>query len=308
MVYGKVRNWMYSALGVSWPPARTNRIKWMTDSNNDMPKLTRTAVRNFVDPMVAMLLKNGVTYKEFMHLCKQSYVDVAQKQFGLRGRPTNTVRVSAITGIDRRDVKAIKEILAQGGDAQDVDSANQDRMSRIVRGWHDDPDFKTAAGKPADISLESGELSFKALAHRHAGGLPLNVILKELLNAGCVEMLDSGKLRLIKSFYSPPGLNPEALLRASNVVRDLGETLFHNLYTSSERARETPRIERRAMTEVSSSDAKAFKAFVHDEGQKFIETIVQWLIEHEATEESKTNDAKPVVRVGVGIYGIERKP
>lgn len=279
----------------------------MTDTKDDMPKLAGTAIRNFVDPVVAMLLKNGVTYKEFMHHCKQSYVDVAQKEFGIRGRPTNNARVSAITGIDRRDVKTIKEALADGGgDLDQTHAANQDRMSRIVRGWHDDPDFKNDNGKLADISLDSGEMSFKTLAHRHAGGLPLNVILKELINAGCVEVLECGKLRLLKPFYSPPGINPEALLRASNVIRDLGDTLVHNLYTVNERARETTRIERRAMADVSGPDSKAFKLFISEEGQKFIEAVAQWLIKHEATQQD--DGGKPPVRVGIGIYGIERKP
>jgi hypothetical protein len=297
----------------------------MAGTDNDMPKLTRTAVRNFVDPVVAMLLKNGVTYKTFMQLCKESYVDVAQKEFGIRGRPTNTVRVSALTGIDRRDVKAIKERLLQA-EAIDTTSVHQDRMSRIVRGWHDDPDFKTADGTLADIALETGDLSFKRLSQRYAAGLPLNVILKELINAGCVEVLDNGLLHLIKPYYSPPGLNPEALLRASNVVKDLGDTLFHNLYTANERARETPRIERRVMADVTLANAKAFRSFILDEGQKFIETIAQWLIKHQAapkdaaktaadepeaagqTPLSPTADTKPPVRVGVGLYAIERKP
>lgn len=265
-------------------------------------ELINAALDNFLEPTVAMLLRNGVTYREFIQFTKSTFVKVAARDFGIRGRPTNTSRISALTGIDRKDVKNIKDSLEANHTTESV-RGSQDKMSRVIRGWHEDPGYIDEQKQPITISLDAEQQSFKELTRRYSGGLPMNVVLKELMAANCVTVLEDGRLQVLKPYYSPSGANPEALLRAATVVNDIASTLLHNLYVAPNKARETPRFERRAMTDIATSDVKAFKAFLDKEGQAFLECIADWLIAHEINSE----DSQPKARIGIGIYGIERK-
>ncbi|MDZ7922532.1 MAG: DUF6502 family protein [Marinagarivorans sp.] len=273
----------------------------MADDNSKA--LIEAALGNLLEPIVAMLLRNGVTYQEFISFSKDTFVAVAQRDFGVRGRPTNSSRISAMTGIDRRDVGRIKEALADNANITRV-RESQDRMSRVVRGWYEDKSFVSSEGQPQLIALEDGESSFKELARRYSGGLPFKAVLKELIASGNVAFVGDNTVRVLKPFYSPPGSNPEALLRAGTVINELSSTLFHNLYVVPNKKKESPRFERRASSnDLSVDDIDAFKAFLNTEGQAFLERVAAWIIEHETTND----DPKQRVRLGVGVFGIERK-
>ena len=266
-------------------------------------ELIEAALGNLLEPIVAMLLRNGVTYKDFAAFSKGTYVAVAERDFGIRGRPTNTSRIAAMTGLDRKDVKQIRDALAGDGTLVRV-RESQDKMSRVVRGWHEDKDFLDAEGKPVAIPQEGEGANFKELARRYSSGLPAVAVLKELLSAGCVAETEDGLLQVLKPYYSPQGSKPEALLRAGTVVNELASTLLHNLYIAPEKKRETPRFERRVSNNnIHVRDIPAFKLFLEGEGQAFMERIAQWLNEHH----TETDDPTQKARVGVGLYGIERK-
>ncbi|WP_053981407.1 DUF6502 family protein [Marinagarivorans algicola] len=269
--------------------------------------LIEAALSNLLDPIAAMLLRNGVTFQEFTALAKGTYVAVAQRDFGVRGRPTNTAKVSALTGIDRKEVKRLKDLLAQGARVAEA-REGQDKMSRVVRGWYEDPEFLNEQGHPAHLLLDDGTLSFKELARRYSGGLPFNVVLKELIRAGNVVELDGGALRVLKPFYTPPGSDPQAMLRAGTVINELANTLLHNLYLTHESPKKTLRFERRASSNhILAKDAQAFKDFLNHEGQAFLERVAQWIVAHQIDPNAQPPSHNPteIVRLGVGVYGIE---
>lgn len=278
--------------------------------------LIEAALSNLLDPIAAMLLRNGVTFQEFTALAKCTYVAVAQRDFGVRGRPTNTAKVSALTGIDRKEVKRLKDLLAEGARVAEA-REGQDKMSRVIRGWYEDADFLDAQGHPACLPLDgdpqgANYLTFKELARRYSGGLPFKVVLKELIRAGNVLELEGGLLRVLKPFYTPPGSDPQAMLRAGTVINELSNTLLNNLYLTRENPKKTVRFERRASSNhIPAKEAQAFKKYLNLEGQAFLERIAEWIVAHQidpqVDDQSNSNNKIETVRLGVGVYGIESK-
>ena len=61
-----------------------------------------------LEPVIRLVLRTGVTWKEFSELAKTKFVEVATADFGIRGRPTNVSRVAILTGLDRRDVAKLR--------------------------------------------------------------------------------------------------------------------------------------------------------------------------------------------------------
>ena len=65
-------------------------------------------------PIVRILLRYGIGYREFVEVVKTAFVDVASSDFGLRGRPTNISRVAVMTGLARKEVKRLRDKLSSG--------------------------------------------------------------------------------------------------------------------------------------------------------------------------------------------------
>ena len=63
------------------------------------------ATRQWLKPAIHVLLRCGVTWKEFAELARSAYVEVATQRFGKRGRPTNVSRTAVLTGLAPREVR-----------------------------------------------------------------------------------------------------------------------------------------------------------------------------------------------------------
>ena len=81
--------------------------------DHDIKSSVLAACRVLLRPIVRLLLKSGVTWKEFADVAKTSFVEVATDEFGIRGRPTNVSRVAILTGINRHDISRQRADLAR---------------------------------------------------------------------------------------------------------------------------------------------------------------------------------------------------
>ena len=107
------------------------------------------AFHHLLRPLVRVLLRNGVSWDEFAELAKKTFVEVARDDYGIQGRPTNTSRVALITGLSRREVMRVKELLARGDTLDDAQPTN--RIAQILTAWHVDADFLTDDGTVVNI-------------------------------------------------------------------------------------------------------------------------------------------------------------
>lgn len=274
-------------------------------------------VKSLMKPIIMLLLRNGVTYKEFALLCKSIFVEAAAQDYGIRGRPTNVSRIAVLTGIDRKEVKRIKDLLQENVMAIEAQSS-QDRITRLLTAWHRDPEFCTPEGQPRVLPVEGEQSSFQSLVRRFGGDVPRQALFKEMLRVGVIAKTDTGAQALSRYFF-PAQSDPQALLRAGSVLSELGETLFHNLYVVDDNKpnhRQKRRFERRASNNlIDTRHIKAFHQFLEVEGQQFLERVDAWLSEHEmpATKAADghetittTNIIKTGVRLGVGVFAIEK--
>lgn len=262
------------------------------------PKDTALAAcRQLMEPIIGILLRNGVTHKDLVAICKQIYVQVASEEFGLRGRQTNLSRVAMLTGIDRKEVARIKESFNNSHEGEH-NQQHQDRLTRLLSAWYQDPDFCDSGNHPLPLTLEGEQRSFALLARRYGGDFPTSALLKELKRVGVVEDQADGTVIATKRYFVPAQSDPGALLRAGSVFNDLGSTLHHNLYNANKQ--QPLRFERRASNaQMPAENLAAFREFVAQEGQAFLEKIDAWLSEH---EQSDTDSAGELMRMGVGTY------
>jgi hypothetical protein len=255
------------------------------------------ALERLLEPIVLLLLKSGITWREFADLAKVKFVQVATNEFGIRGRPTNASRVAILTGIDRRDVRKLRVVTAE---QPVLASGFMSKPTQVLDGWFHDPNFRTPSGEPRDLQVSEGEDSFAALVRRYVPGIPHVAMIKELRAVGALEELPDGRLRVLKRNYIPRELTDNQIRLWGSVLEDVGTTLEHNLMRN---VSERPRFERRALSlTVERRALPEFEAFLAAEGQAFLERVDDWLASHQLDD----TGSAPMqgIRLGVGVYEI----
>jgi hypothetical protein len=257
------------------------------------------AFRLALRPLVRVLLRNGVTWKEAAEVCKQTYVEVARRDYGVHGRPTNASRIAILTGLSRYDVKRVSDTLAEGEPAA---LERMNRATHLLGGWHNDPDFCDAASQPLKLDFDSSPNSFSDLCRRYAPDIPPTAMLKELQRVGAVTETTKGVFSAAMRYYMPDSQDPDALLRSGSVLEDLGNTVVFNLEHDKASAEPTRFEGRASSANVRASAAKEFRVYLEDEAQGMLERVDDWLSRHEKSPTS--NRPERSVRLGVGVYQI----
>jgi hypothetical protein len=259
------------------------------------------ALGRLLEPIVLLLLKSGITWKEFADLAKVKFVQVATREFGIRGRSTNASRVAILTGIDRRDVRKLR---VAGPEQPAAAPGFMSKPTQVLDGWFHDPNFRTTSGEPRDLHVSDGEDSFAALVRRYTPGIPHVAMIKELRAVGAIGELPDGRLRALKRNYIPRELADNQIRLWGSVLQDVGTTLEHNLMRQPT---ERPSFERRALSlSVDPRNAADFEAFLAAEGQAFLERVDDWLAAHQV--DAASAEAPQAIRLGVGVYQILDEP
>ena len=157
----------------------------MPPSEHKLRQAAFSAFAVAVRPLVRILLRCGVTWKEIAELLKAVYVDVASADYGKRGRPANASRVAILTGLSRRDVKRARDRLAITAPDAFAPFAKINHASRVLRAGFRTPISSTRRAKPRLLAL-TGDRGFEGLAKRYAPDIPSTALLKELKSVGAV--------------------------------------------------------------------------------------------------------------------------
>jgi hypothetical protein len=258
------------------------------------------ATRTWLRPVIHILLRSGITWREFAELSKATYVEVASQHFGRRGRPTNVSRTAILTGLARRDVRKQREALAQGAASP---APFVTKASLVLSAWHLLPEYRDRKGKPVPLPFEGNERSFIALVQKCAGSdVPPTTLLKELISSGAVRTRSDGRLEATGRNYIPHAMDGQMIRLWGSVLADVATTHVHNL---SRTRKGRPRFERAAVNdEVDAAALPEFGRFLEQEGQAFLERVDAWLTAHQVGASKRSAKARPV-RLGAGVYHVQ---
>ena len=263
--------------------------------------------RYLVGGIVKLALRNGINFKEFSNICKTAYVEVAVKEYGIKGRPTNTSRVALMTGLDRREIKRISETINTQDEIRAAPPS--DRIGKILAGWYTDKHYLNDQNEPIDLPLEGVKPSFESLIKDYGGDIAVVTVLREFRRSFTVLDTEEGKLKVNARYYipnyqsnadkAPDFVSPEAIAHGSSMLIDHVNTIFHNLYRKDMGERE--RFEIRATnTAIDKRKTGEFYALIDKRGLEFLTEIDEWLNKNEIDDLSKPHE-----RFGVGLYFIQ---
>ncbi len=248
------------------------------------PTLALDRVLRVLQPLVRLLLRNGVTYTVFATALKRVFLDAAQAELASKGMNSTGSAVSLLSGVHRRDVRT----LTRGGAAHEHDPApSLGLAAQVVARWVTDPTYQDAAGERLVLARSGPAPSFDALVASVSRDVRGKAVLDELLRLGVVEdSVDAqgqpAGLVLDKSGFAPRGNFEEASWLSAQNLHDHAAAMLanlsgeDNLLEQAVFADELTEASARQLRAVSNQAAKAaFKSVMAEAQKRFDEDQTQ---------------------------------
>ena len=270
--------------------------------SENVKKSLLAACRHMLQPLVRILLRQGVSYGEFSDSVRGAYIDIAKDELVPPGRPQTDARIAILTGLTKRDVERVRS-----ESHNDEDQVGLNRIARVLQGWSQDPEYLGPYGLPLEIPFAGDRLSFEQLVKKYADDVPARALLEELVRVNAAIETADQYVRLMTRTYVSSPLDPVGLERMGNVVNYFIDTVDFNL---QKRRQGAGRFERYAITMegLSPTDFEAFDELIREKGQELLEILDDWLGQHEI-QGGHNLPASESIRTGVGIFHfIESSP
>ena len=275
----------------------------MSISSETRKALLVECVTSVLRPIVRLMLSCGLNCMEFVEIVRIAYVRVATETYGIRGRPTNISRVSALTGLTRRRVKEIREHLPTGNWSPDI---ADNPLNTLIHYWRYDDRFGSSAGEPRVLPL-TGDGGFEELVRVSGSGVPISTLRKEMLRQGIATMRGTNGIQLIKHHAYPTTLDDDFLRNWAFSLSALGSTLAHNAaVVSKENTTDLTHIREGRFEQIawsrrlSDSDLRSFQIWSRQFGHEFVQTADRWIARHEDPTPSAELKSSPTA--GIGVY------
>jgi len=272
-----------------------NMVKRASDLKpGEPPKSLVAALRTLLRPLVRLLLAHGITLPTLTALLKSLYVEVAEREFPIPGKPQTDSRISLLTGVHRKDIRRLRHASPD----DNVVPASVAVGTQLVARWIGEPEYLDADGSPKALPIrksQGDESSFEQLVAAVARqDLRPRVVMDELLRLGVVEVEDN-RIRLnTEAFIPKKGFDEKAFYFGKN-LRDHIATGVHNLLGA-----EPPLFERSvSYHRLSSTSVKELNEMADRLGMQALKTINRKAMEMKRRDEHSPGGKQ---RINFGIY------
>ena len=196
---------------------------------NSQPTLALDRVLRVLQPLVRLLLRNGVTYTVFVAALKRVFLQAAQQELATRGMVQTDSAVSLLSGVHRRDVRNLLRSAPEiaSDTASDTSSkapagpsapAGLGLAAQVVGRWMNDAQFVDALGASRTLPRSGERGSFDALVAGVSRDVRPKAVLDELLRLGVVHETEQGAVVLESTGFAPrQGFEEMSWLFAQNL-------------------------------------------------------------------------------------------
>jgi hypothetical protein len=265
------------------------------------------AIRTLLKPLVKLLISQGITHGDFSEAAKDVYVEVALRHFTEKNK-INKSKVAILTGLTRKEVANVIERAMR----PDLPSREFSRPSRVLSGWHTDPDYTGPYGFPLEIPYDSpdGEgnpPSFVHLVRTYSGDMAPKGMLEELTRVGAVVIEDGGQIKVVRRDFEPQSLSPELIQRFGDVGFNVISTVASNV---EKEGSGTGPFDRVVFSDhkLTREELKKFDAYLKKNLQEVLETIDIWLSMNIANKSAGQPDEETFDTGVAMIQYIDWKP
>lgn len=265
----------------------------------DPPQALVHALQRVLRPLIRLMLSRGITYPYLSELLKGLFVEVAERDFRLDTHPPTDSRVSLVSGVHRKDVSRLRQLLKA---TEPVSPQVVTLGAHLVARWTGDPLYLSEDGQPmplARLARHGGEQSFEALVASVNSDIRSRVVLDEWLHLGVVHLDPDGRVKLNTDAFVPArGAEEKAHFLGLNLA-DHASASVHNLLNAA-----PPLMERSVhYTGLSPAAVERLALLSERQGMKALLAVNGAALEAEARDTAAEPGQHPArQRMTFGVY------
>lgn len=268
-------------------------------------KMKRQVLDSFLvvmRPIVRILLRYGIGYREFLEVLKTTYVDIASVDYGIRGRPTNISRIAVMTGLTRKEVRRLRNKIAGGGDRMSVKTTP---LADVLHHWHAQDEFTNSSGRPKTIPFAGDTGSFSRLVKRFGGDIPAGAMRTELKRVGAVRENDDGSLTVQHRSFQASEDHDKLITTLIHAVYPVLANTVHN--TDPDRPDNTWANKVIHTRLVKAGESGRLRRITEDRIVDFAESIDDIFMAYESIQSDHENVDPENSALAVGVFYFEER-
>jgi hypothetical protein len=172
-----------------------------------MPALSplREALTRILRPLVRVMIARGVRHPELSDRLKELYVQTCTAHFRLGGKRLTDSRISLLTGLQRKDIRALRGRLADHSAV--AGPAGAGPLPRVFACWIGSPPFADGRGKPHPRPrIAAAGPSFESLVAEVSRDIHSRTVLDEMVWLGLARHdREEDQVELLAAAYLPSG-------------------------------------------------------------------------------------------------------
>jgi len=254
-----------------------------------------------LQPLAKLSLKAGLGAGDLAAAVKLACVRAAAEDKKANGR-LNHSRISAITGLTRKEVRALAAAM-ENRPVPLFKSAPRQRTARVIQGWKTDSLFLDEAGEPGRLAIAGSEKSFHALVKRYGGDVTPMSVLKELEKTGAVRRTRTGQVQLLKGSTRLRAYSNDVIFDLAKKIHDLAATLVQN----AEQPDNPTFVGSQDLLSRSPEEAALFQTTFAERAAALLDGVGRWADIQKKLQKTKPSGAGSNERVGIGVY-LMRQP
>ncbi|MBP01784.1 MAG: hypothetical protein CMM25_03090 [Rhodospirillaceae bacterium] len=246
------------------------------------PDALIAALKKLLIPLVRLLISKGITLPVLVSILKDTFVEVAARDFLMKDKAQTDSRINVLTGVHRKDIKAIR-----GKPYQDSLPPQAIGLgAQIVSHWVSNESTTDNKGHPLPLARYKKSLSqtsFEELVQSISKDVRPRAVLDEWLHLGVAEINEQDQVVLNREAFIPEkGFTEKAFYFGRN-LHDHIATTANNLA-----GKEEPSLERSVhFSKLSQAAINRLEYEAEKHGMKALLSLNRL-----AQEESKNNVGK----------------
>ena len=228
------------------------------------------ALRSILEPLVRLLIANGITFPAFSRVGKEVYIEVGTRDFSLPFKKQTDSRVALVTGITRKEIGQIRR--GQVPRPASHENFSYGIATRVISRWVTERAYRDEAGEPLALAYDEsgGSPSFVTLVAEIGGDIPPRAVVDELVRAGAAELTPAGHVRLLQRGYIPAEAAAAKLAILGTDAAELIRAIAHNI--------ESPRgeafVQRKVFYDnIGAEGVSDLRRQVREAGGKFVQEM-----------------------------------
>lgn len=252
-------------------------------------------------PIIRILLRYGIGYREFLEVVKTAFVDIASTDFGLRGRLTNISRVAVMTGLTRKEVRRLRDKISKGGDMVVVRATP---IADVLHHWHAHDEYTDDGGDPKPLPFHGDISSFTSLVKKFGGDIPAGAMRTEMKRVGAVVVNDDDSISITERVYKPSEDHEMLVTMLIHAAYPVLSNIMHN--TNPDRSDDTWASRVAYTQQLQSGERVRLRRVARDRITEFAESFDDIFMAYESVS-ADDSVAEGDDAVAVGVFYFEER-